>query len=71
MGTSQITNTFRERDGRYSSALIQIGSTTPRICATTAIIERVRPKWHMPVAILTDLTTRQECARIVISKNII
>ena len=56
----------RGREERSSSAHTLTRSTTPRTCATTAITERERPRWLMPVAIPIGLTTLVACARTAI-----
>lgn len=41
-------------------------STMPKTCVITATIEKVRPRWPMPVDTQTSLTTPAECVRTAI-----
>ena len=61
---------FREKDEKYISAPIQIDSITQKICATIAIIEKVKLKWRNVVT-QTNLITQMECVKTVTFQNII
>jgi hypothetical protein len=51
------------------SALTLTKSIMQRTCATTATIEKVRPRWLMLADILSDRITQAECARTVTSQS--
>jgi hypothetical protein len=57
---------IKERDERFSNALILIENITPKICVITATTEKGNPRWLTLVDIHISLITPEECARIVI-----
>jgi hypothetical protein len=60
---------IREREERFSSALILIRSTTPKTCAIIATTGKAKPRWLTPVDIHTSLITPVGCARIATWPN--
>ena len=67
--TSSICST-KGRRGRYTSVHTSTRSTTPRTCATTAIIAKAKQRWPQLVSTPTSLTTPTVSVRTATSPSI-